>query len=215
METSPLASLPPELRNAIYTHLFTPLTTYAHTLRPKAITHPISQTCRQLRRETQTMYFSSIKFNAHLDDGPITPLAQWLKAIGRTQCEALREVNVWDMHMLQGTLYGVERTKVLLSSKVLGDGEAMGFVLQELEVDGKGVRQSWFLKEIMLALNSIGLTLARFCVVDSYYVSGTSEVLPQVKETSWFAIVGLRREAIDGSTPNVHDVRASGSLTGS
>lgn len=93
MDTSPISLLPRELRDIIYEHVFT--TPYAVTLQSEHIEHPLTKTCSQLRRETLFMYFSLTRFNAHLDDGPPTPLARWLKTIGPELALRVEEINVW------------------------------------------------------------------------------------------------------------------------
>lgn len=77
MNHSPLLRLSAELRNVIYEHTFT--SQYAVTLCSGKVQHPLTKTCRQIRHETLPMYYAVTKFNAHLDDGPATPLAKWLK----------------------------------------------------------------------------------------------------------------------------------------
>lgn len=41
------------------------------------------------------MFYSSSRFNAHLDDGPSTPLAAWFRALGPEIVQNIHEVNVW------------------------------------------------------------------------------------------------------------------------
>lgn len=173
MEASILNRLPPELRSSIWEWLFT--TDYAVTLSTGQIEHPITLTCRQLRRETLGMYLGLTPFNAHLDDLPAMPLAHWLRTIGAEKCLLLREVNIWDIHMLNGSLHGAESTRKLLHKGTDG-GER--FILQPV---GRSVfRRSWFLKDLILPLQSIGIGLERFCIVQE---EGT------LKQTSHFAIV--------------------------
>lgn len=195
MDASPFSLLPQELRDHIYTLLFT--TTYATTLATSRIQHPLTRTCRQLRNETLPLHLSLTRFNAHLDDGPATPLAQWLQTIGPAQCLRLREVNIWDLHMLNGSLHGVRATERMLAS-----GPAAGIGAADDEGEGKGeggnaqqqhrfyvlkpvgrdiFHGTWYLKDIVLALQDIGLMLQRFCEV----VEGDDR---QVKQTSHFAI---------------------------
>jgi hypothetical protein len=159
MEHSILARLSPEIRNAIYE--FTFISEYAVTLRDNSILHPLTSTCHQLRSETLPMYLALTSFNAHLDDGPALPLARWLKAMGPDRCLLLGEVNIWDMHMLNAVLHGIETTQRLLQD---GTPEGDPFVLRPL---GRQVfHKSWYLKDIIPALQSIGLGLARFCIVE-------------------------------------------------
>jgi hypothetical protein len=160
MDACPLLKLSPELRNIIYELALT--SAYAVTLEDKKIYHPLTATCRQLRYETLGMYLSLTAFNAHLNDGPITPLADWLKAIGREQCLLLCNLNIWDMHMLNGTLHGTEAAQRLLKA---GDDYGRLYVLRPL---GRQLfHRSWFLKDVIIALQSMGLSLARFCAVET------------------------------------------------
>lgn len=95
MESSPFSTLSPELRNLIYIHTFT--SPYAITLAPETTYqhHPLTQTCRKIRHEARAMFYSSSRFNAHLDDGPSTPLAAWFRALGPEIVQNIHEVNVW------------------------------------------------------------------------------------------------------------------------
>jgi len=175
MDASGLSALSPELRNLIYEFLFT--SNYAVTLAHGKIMHPLTRTCRQMRHETLTMYLSLTPFNSHLDDQPATPLAHWLRGIGPDLCLLLREVNIWDLHMLNGVLHGLKSTQ-----RKLQKGSASGepFVLRPV---GREVfHSSWYLKDIIVALQSIGIGLERFCTVQA---SGS------LKQTSHFAIVRL------------------------
>lgn len=173
MEASIFTRLSPEIRNIVWQYSLS--SQYAITLRSNAILHPLTSTCRQIRDETLEMYLDLTSFNAHLDDGPATPLAQWLQTMGSAACLLLREVNIWDMHMLNGTLHGVETTQRMLRQGTL-EGES--YVLRPV---GRQVfHRSWYLKDIILPLQTIGLGLARFCIVEN----GN-----RVKETSHFAIM--------------------------
>lgn len=174
METSPLARLSPEIRNAIYEFTFT--SEYAVTLRDKGILHPLSSTCRQLRAETLHMYLALTTFNAHLDDGPALPLAQWLQTLGRERCLLLGEVNIWDMHMLNATVHGAESTQRLLQGGGTETGDA--YVLRPI---GRQVfHRSWYLKDIIPVFQAMDLGLARFCIVEEG---------DRLKQTSEFAVL--------------------------
>lgn len=175
MDNSKLACLSPEIRNAIYE--FTFVSEYAITLQHNGILHPLTSTCRQLREETLQMYLALTIFNAHLDDGPAIPLAEWLKTIGAERCMLLGEVNIWDMHMLNATLHGVESTQRLLQEGANEEDRHLPYVLRPI---GRQVfHKSWYLKDIIPAFQTIGLGLARFCIKDG----------DRLKETSKFAIM--------------------------
>ncbi|KAK5684036.1 hypothetical protein LTS10_003900 [Elasticomyces elasticus] len=173
MDDSPFARLSPELRNAIYEAAFN--TEYAITLQDNAIQHGITRTCRQLRRETLHMYYSLARFNAHLDDGPTAPLARWLEVLGRDNCLLLREVNVWDMHMLNATVHGLESTEKLLQSTT---------------ANGKN---GWYLKHLVVTLHHLGLEIRNLSLVntslDDLSASAGSTTKPE--RTSHFAIVPM------------------------
>lgn len=51
------------------------------------------------------MYYAATCFSAHLDDGPVTPLANWFQAIGREAILLIREVEVFDLHDSQLLLW--------------------------------------------------------------------------------------------------------------
>ena len=76
--------------------------------------------------------------------------------------------------MLNATLHGTETTQRLLQ-----DGTHEGdFVLRPI---GRQIfHRSWYLKDIIPALQSIGLGLARFCIVEGE---------DRLKQTSEFAIM--------------------------
>ncbi|GAB7359975.1 hypothetical protein MBLNU230_g7499t1 [Neophaeotheca triangularis] len=103
MDNSPMASLSAELRNHIYSYIFDDK--YATALANGKTQHAICQTSRQLRQETLAMYYANTRFNAHLDDGPSTPLVQWLSHMDREMILSVREISLWDMHNLILQLY--------------------------------------------------------------------------------------------------------------
>lgn len=174
MDASPLARLSPELRNAIYELVFT--SDYAITLQTGSLQHALTKICRQARRETLEMYYSIARLNAHLDDRPATPLAQCLKRFGREHCLLLREVNVWDMHMLNATLHGEEATRGLLARTTL---EGEHHVLRP--IGSWLLDRGWYLKDLIVALHEMGLWLQMFCLEKP----GRAEL----RLTSHFAIV--------------------------
>ncbi|KAK5128993.1 hypothetical protein LTR85_000326 [Meristemomyces frigidus] len=157
MEASPLARLSPELRNAIWEFAFT--SNYAITLQTGGMQHALTKTCHQIRRETLGMYYSIARLNAHLDDGPATPLAQWLRRIGREHCLLLCEVNIWDMHMLNATLHGAEATQQLLSAEGQEDEHYFLRPMGSWLLD-----RGWYLKNLIVALHSMQLELQMFCL---------------------------------------------------
>lgn len=98
MDPSPLSHLPRELRDLIYEFTFTPCKSDQKiSLLPGVlhIDHPLTKTCTQIRRETLSLYYSMTCFNAHLQDGPPTPLVGWMRRIGPELVLGVREVNVW------------------------------------------------------------------------------------------------------------------------
>lgn len=181
MEASPFICLSPELRNVIYE--FTFMSAYATKLQNGQIQHPLTRTCRQLRRETLLLSLSLTVFNAHLDDGPATPLAHWLKTIGSAHCLELREVKVWDLHMLNATLLGQRSMQHLMRPE---QGPLFGqYILQPL---GPWLlNRGWYLKDVVMALHEIGLGLRRLCRKNGPGADGFGEV----GLTSVFALVEL------------------------
>lgn len=195
MDSSPFAQLPRELRDLIYHYTFTTPSDRASTLQDAQIQHPLTRTCRALRDETLALYFSLTRFNAHLDDGPATPLARWLVAMGAQRCLGLREVNVWDMHMLNGVLHGQKAAEAMLrdgppaeeASPLAPPGSHNDSITSNDDGNNSNKRQStpssssssyilrpigrdtfdssFSLAEILLALQCIGLQLRRFCEV--------------------------------------------------
>lgn len=189
MTSSALLLLPPELRTQIYTFCFkTPL---ALTLRSAHIFPPLTRTNRQLRSETLPIYLSLQRLNAHLDDGPSAPLAGWLKVLGRELCSHIREVNVWDMHMLNCVLHGPGTAREMLrkgSGLKAEEGEKEeGYVLRP--VGQEVLHPGWFLADVLLVLRGMGLGLERFCVV--------CEGERRVRMTSRFALVQCEETSLE------------------
>lgn len=98
-----MALLSAELRNQIYSYIFD--NKYAIALADGKIQHPICQTSRQLRQETLAMYHANTRFNAHLDDGPATPLVNWLSHMDREIIPSIQEISLWDLHNLILQIY--------------------------------------------------------------------------------------------------------------
>lgn len=201
MDASPFARLSPELRNLIYEFAFTASDNLkAVTLQNDRIQHGITKTCRQIRRETLTMYYSMTRFNAHLDDGPSIPLARWLKQIGREHCLLLDEINIWDMHMLNATLHGEESTLRLLRK---GTEDGKRYVLQP--TGPYLMNRAWYLKDLVIIFYALGLELKNFCAVEDAGLNKTSM-------TSHFAIVPAlttaRQQAVNWQHPEFHDLLA-------
>ncbi|KAF2212439.1 hypothetical protein CERZMDRAFT_84777 [Cercospora zeae-maydis SCOH1-5] len=218
MELSPLYRLSPELRNQIYEQVFS--SRYAVTLQDQKCQHALTKTCRQMRRETLAMYYSLTSFNAHLDDGPATPLTTWIKVLGPETVCAIERINVWDLHMLQLTLHGLSATRRIFSTGTidhkwyqshhtsppeedeLGDlgprNDLIGksevpmnrttYILRPLDIRF-AVRE---IKDIFLALHSLGLGLARFHMVKQTNSVSTNEIDTTTEQlTSEYAIVPL------------------------
>ncbi|KAI7370787.1 hypothetical protein KC328_g17681, partial [Hortaea werneckii] len=81
-QTSPLLTLPPELRNKIYSLA---LTSPSKTTPSKTghLKHPaLLQTCVQIRREATQMYFAQTTFQLHLNPSNPTPLHTFLETCG-------------------------------------------------------------------------------------------------------------------------------------
>ncbi|TKA22826.1 hypothetical protein B0A50_07726 [Salinomyces thailandicus] len=176
MDASPLARLSGELRNHIYAFVLNN-DGYAIKLQAGGTQHALTKTCRQVRHETLPMYYSLARLNAHLDDGPATPLAHWMETIGPTHSLALNEVNVWDMHMLNATLYGEEATRRLLDSRKSSDEL---FILRP--VGPWLLDAGWHIKDLVTPLQEMGLCLRMFCEMGE----GSTPTL-----SSYFAITRL------------------------
>ncbi|KAK4508788.1 hypothetical protein PRZ48_002527 [Zasmidium cellare] len=174
MDSSPFMLLSRELRDMIYEYTFT--SDYAVKLQTNQIQHPLTRTCVELRRETLDLYFSLTSFNAHLDDGPPTPLIKWMKTMGPEAVLRVKEINIWDMHMLNATLHGTAATNRLLARGTKYDGKPY-----DLKPTGY-----CSLNEIDFALREIGLAILRFCVLDDEAEEGV-----RVKLTSEFAVVSV------------------------
>jgi hypothetical protein len=65
------------------------------TLKHDRVQHALTRTCRRIRTESLGLYYSLTRFNAHLDDGPATPLAAWLRVLGPDLTVLVNEINVW------------------------------------------------------------------------------------------------------------------------
>ncbi|KAM3415718.1 hypothetical protein BST61_g9232 [Cercospora zeina] len=193
MELSPLYRLSPELRNQIYEQVFT--SRYAVTLQDQKCQHALTRTCRQIRREALAMYYSLTSFNAHLDDGPATPLTKWMKVLGPETVCAIERINVWDLHMLQLTLHGLSATRRIFSTGAidhkwyqqhhtssppedeLGDLGPRNDQIGTRETPQTNRKTTYILRpldirfafreirDIFLALHSLGLGLARFHII--------------------------------------------------
>jgi len=159
MDDSLFARLSPEIRNRIYEYAFT--SDFAVTLRAHGVEHALTQTCVQIRRETLAMFFTMTRFNAHLDDGPAAPLAHWLRALGAEVVLLINQINLWDLHDLNATLYGEEATQRMMTAAT-GDDEA--YFLRP--IGNLVLGQEMYLRDVILALQSIDLELAQFCLAD-------------------------------------------------
>ncbi|KAK4636262.1 hypothetical protein CLAFUR4_02161 [Fulvia fulva] len=204
MNHSPLLRLSAELRNVIYEHTFT--SQYAVTLCSGKVQHPLTKTCRQIRHETLPMYYAVTKFNAHLDDGPATPLAKWLKTQAPELVLCMNGLVIWswisgfarilldddDMRNLNYTLHGTESTSLLLETQ---PAQGKHYTLRPV---GSWILEGGFhLKEICIALQDIGLSLSRFCITDE---TGDS----RFRLTSEFAIVALNPVPVDLAATDDH-----------
>ncbi|GIZ39465.1 hypothetical protein CKM354_000284700 [Cercospora kikuchii] len=216
MELSPLYRLSPELRNQIYEHVFA--SRYAVMLQHNSCQHALTKTCRQIRRETLAMFYSLTSFNAHLDDGPATPLTRWIKVIGPETVCGIERINVWDLHMLQFTIHGLSATRRIFSTGAIDHKwyRIHGTSSGEDELGDLGPRNdqatkdrttyvlrpihirfaSRELKDVFLTLHSMGLGLAQFHIVKPNNSSSNeteTEDTPRVIErlTSEYAIVPL------------------------
>jgi hypothetical protein len=85
--------LPPEIRNLIYEHVFR--SPFAVTMSDQAIEHSLTRTCRKVRAESLTMFFTMTSFNAHLADGPVAPLMRWLQALKSENALAIKQLHLW------------------------------------------------------------------------------------------------------------------------
>lgn len=147
------------------------------------------------------MFYSMTRFNAHLEDGPTTPLTKWLRGLNPQNIDLIKELNIWDLHHLNGTLYGSETAAEKLQERpppcaLRGEKK---YILRPLDnwVFAKyGTTKTW--KDIMIALYDVGFGLLQLCVVDVDYEDSylddlndteLGEVL--VAPTSSFALVRL------------------------
>lgn len=134
------------------------------------------------------------RFNAHLENGPTTPLLKWLRGQDPQHLLVISELNVWDLHHLNGTLYGEETARAVLLKGPQDTSKK--YILQPVAkwVFAEHGFQK-VLKEIILALHSVGLGLLRFCIVDRSYdedddLDDENEE-KRVSPTSSFALVWL------------------------
>lgn len=191
--TSPFFTLPRELRDHIYNLTFT--NPYATTLSlsptpTTTILHPLTRVSRLLRQETLQLSLNLTRFNAHLDDGPATPLANWLRALGPEKCLWLREVGIWDLHMLNGRLVGERASARMLRGEIEVDDDGGGRGTLVLRPVGRDIfHGSWYLKDIVLTLRDLGLGLRRFCEVLEDGEGRRRQQQQEVKQMSHFAIV--------------------------
>lgn len=93
MDVSHLMRLPPEIRNLIYEHVFR--SPFAVTMSDQAIEHSLTRTCKKVRAESLTMFFTMTSFNAHLADGPVAPLVRWLQVLKSENVLAIKQLHLW------------------------------------------------------------------------------------------------------------------------
>lgn len=85
--TDLLTKLPPELRNRIYAYLLEhdePLvvtTPWLDNLMTAVMVPAISQTSRQLRADTLSLFYSSNTFTAYIENFNLRPLIDWLHVV--------------------------------------------------------------------------------------------------------------------------------------
>jgi hypothetical protein len=92
MDNSPLLRLAPELRNLIYTFVFT--SQYAVTLHDGATQPGLTKTCAQIRRESLSMYFATTRLNAHFIRS-VDPLLHFWQSLGTDLVLRTNEVCIW------------------------------------------------------------------------------------------------------------------------
>ncbi|CZT20340.1 uncharacterized protein RCC_06199 [Ramularia collo-cygni] len=169
MENSNFIRLSPEIRNEIWTNVFASPCAVNVKLQSDKLQHPLTQTCQQIRHETLAMFYSLTRFNAHLGSGPTAPLLKWLRKLDAENLLIINEVNIWGLHNLNnGTLYGSETSQALLLKGP--QKPSSKYILQP--VSGWIFAQHGrlkVLKEVILALHSVGLGLLRFCIVGQHY----------------------------------------------
>lgn len=143
------------------------------------------------------MFYSLTRFNAHLDDGPSTPLLRWVRGLDPQLLLVINELNIWDLHDLKGTLYGEDRAQALLMEGPQDVGKK--YVLQPVSdwiFAQHGFQKT--LKEVIVALQSVGIGILRFCVVDHEYEETDNagamvedRAASLVSPTSWFSLMRL------------------------
>ncbi|KAI7330625.1 hypothetical protein KC315_g5582 [Hortaea werneckii] len=100
METSPLASLSPDLRNQIYTYALHDQIINLDLQSHIRIESPLVQTCREIRSETKLMDFGKKKVLITPPTFPydshaifLSRLGKFLIFLGQRRCKALHEID--------------------------------------------------------------------------------------------------------------------------
>lgn len=163
MEHSVFARLSPELRNRIFSHTFS--SDFAVTLHDGNTQHALTKTCRQIRVESLSMYHAMTRFNAHLEDAPVTPVVHWLQSIGQEASLLVREINLWDMRHLLLTIYSPQAMKFILT-EVSPDGDryALSDDCGRLgQFGGGNPFSAIYLSELRVALHKMDIDLKQVC----------------------------------------------------
>ena len=168
MENSPLGRLSAELRNKISEFALMKdgpicLNTTAVRNQPLAsATFPLhrpcalSQTCRQMRRETGEMFFASNTFVIFVGHAEHARLSAWLRALGSQIVSRLKHIAFRMRHCFGDStlmLYGLESGRAKAADTMGGDIDD-----EELELEGLA-RGSSFCRLIMTTLQDMGLKL--------------------------------------------------------
>ncbi|KAK5120769.1 hypothetical protein LTR85_005835 [Meristemomyces frigidus] len=107
IQTSPLLSLPPELRNNIYSFALTPTNeTPENEIEVPAdgrLAHPsLLKVCKQITEEATELYYATTTFYLSFTPSDLSPVKSWLDIIGTKNATVIdRVVTVLDAHKEQ------------------------------------------------------------------------------------------------------------------
>jgi len=185
MDASLVARLSPELRNKIYEHCFTLPSRVSLGPRagPNNAQSALTRTCRQLRHESLYMYYTQTRFSAHLDDGPISPLITWFRAIGPEACLLIQAINIFDMHNHMLSLWSVGTAEEAMAEPSRKDVECRATDVGKLDKINIGFNAGRYVLQLQPALKDMGLDLRQGYVV--YTGNGKEEFNGYC---SWFVI---------------------------
>lgn len=207
MDASLFARLSPELRNQIYELSYTlpNRVSLGPATGPINAQSALTRTCRQVRRESLLIYYTQARFSAHLNDGPISPLIDWYRAIGPQACLLIPEINVFDMHNHMLSLWSVGMAEEVIANPARRDVSYRVTDVGRLDKNNVRFNAGQYVIQLQPALKEMGLDLRQGYEI--YSGNGKEEFNGYC---SWFVIVEGAKELKTGpiaavNAPNAQD----------